>query len=244
MELKIEVQGVDRLREEFGSLLPKQIQFAMLKAIDRTVDKTKSRMYSEMHRVFDRPTPYTLNALRSKPPTMSNIQGEVGFKEPWAPRSTKYLTPQVEGGFRSVKAFERAIQQRVTTMNPQGQRGVYPPGTQFVPGRGARLNSYGNISPGQIQQILSGLQAQGDRFANETAASRKRAKRTGHYWATQRGIWFIDGQKMQMVLVATKTKPQYGRRFMFYELAKQFADQTYMGEFNQALGEAMAKTNS
>jgi hypothetical protein len=241
VELKIEIQGADALRAEFGSLLPRQIQFAMLKAIDRTVDKTKSRLYSEMHRVFDRPTPYTLNALRSKPPTMTNLQGEVGFKEPWAPRSTKYLEPQVEGGGRRVKGFEYAIQQRVTTMNPQGQRGVYPAGTMFVPGRGARLDAYGNISPGQIQQILSGLQAQSDQLTNETKASRKRAKRTGHYWATQRGIWFIDGQKMQMVLVATKTKPTYKRRFLFYDLAKQFADQTYPDEFRNALDEALAK---
>jgi hypothetical protein len=241
MEMKIEVQGIDRLREEFSSLLPRQIRFAALQAVDRTVDKTRDRMYSEMHKAFDRPTPYTLRALRKKAPTWQTLQGEVGFKEPWAPRAVKYLEPEVEGGPRKVKGFELAIQQRVTTMNPQGQRGVYPVGTTFVPGRGARLNAYGNISPGQIQQILSGLQAQQDRYANETPASRKRAKRTGHYWATQRGIWFVSGQRMEMVLVATKTKPSYPVRYPFYSLAGRFADQTFPGEFEVALREALEK---
>lgn len=241
MDVEIKVVGADRLRAEFGSLLPRQIRFAMLKAIDRTVDKTKSRLYSEMHRVFDRPTQYTLNALRTKPPSMATMKGEVGFKEPWAPRSTKYLDPQVEGGPRRTKGFEEAIQQRVTTRTLQGGYGVYPRGTTFVPGRGARLDAHGNISPGQIQQILSGLQAQSDRLANETEASRKRAKRTGRYWATPRGIWFVSNQRMEMVLVATRTKPSYRPRFPFYSLASRFADETYQGEFEKALREATEK---
>ncbi len=243
MDMKIEVVGIERLREEFSSLLPRQIRFAMLKAVDRTVDKTRSRMYSEMHRVFDRPTPYTLGALKTKAPTMETLQGEVGFKEPWALRSTKYLEPEVEGGPRRVKGFERLIQQNVTTMSPQGIRGAYPGNTTFVPGRGARLDAYGNISPGQIQQILSGLGAQSDRLQNETSASRKRTKRTGHYWATQRGIWFVSGQRMEMVLVATKRKPQYPVRYPFYSLAGRFADQAFPGEFEAALRERLEKAS-
>ena len=237
VDLKIEMVGVDRVLENFRSLLPQQIRFSALQAVDRTADKTQARLYSEMHRVFDRPTRYTLGALRTKRPSMADLTAEVGFKEPWAPRSTKYLTPQVEGGSRRVKAFEKMIQQRVTIRNPQGGGRAYPAGTMFVPGRGARMNAYGNISPGQIQQILSGLKAQSDRYQNETAPSRKRAKRTSRYWATSRGIWLIEGQKMTMVLVVVKAKPQYAKRYDFYELANSFARSIFENEFAVALSE-------
>lgn len=243
MELKIEVQGADQLRAEFGSLLPRQIQFAILKAIDRTVDKTKSRLYSEMHRVFDRPTPYTLNALRSKPPTMSSMQGEVGFKEPWAPRSTKYLDPQVEGGPRRRKGFELAMSMfGVRGYGKRGIKSILGNNEFLVPARGVPLNQYGNVSPGLIQKILSGLQAQQDPLANTTTASRKRKKSSEWYFITRAGIWQRKGSNTTMLFFRTNKAPTYRKRFLFYDLARQFVDQTYQGEFEAALGDALAKS--
>ena len=231
MELKIEIQGLDRLRNEFGSLLPRRIQFAVLKAIDRTADKTKSRLYSEMHRVFDRPTPYTLGALKIKAPTMSNLTAEVGFKEPWAVRSTKYLTPQVEGGPRRFKGFELAM----------ARAGGLRSNEYLIPARGAPLNQFGNVSPGLIQKILSGLQMSPDKYAQTTAASRARKHSNEWYFITQAGIWQRKGKTTTMLFFRTSKAPQYKRRFLFYDLAKQFADQTYVGEFSTAIAEAMAK---
>jgi hypothetical protein len=243
MELKVEVQGVEQLRAEFGSLLPRRIQFAVLKALDRTADKTKDRLYSEMHRVFHRPTPYTLGALRLKPPTMSNLQAEVGFKEPWAPRSTKYLEPQVEGGPRRRKGFEVAMSRfGVRGLGMRGIQSLVGNDEYLIPAREVPLNQYGNVSPGLIQKILSGLQAQPDRYAQTTAASRKRKKSNEWYFITRAGIWQRKGRRVTMLFFRTSKPPTYSARFPFYTLAHRFANETYQGEFVTALGEALIKS--
>lgn len=236
----VEVKGLETVIRSLGVDLPKQVRYATMVALTRTASGVRERQYSEMHRVFHRPTPYALNALRVVSATKQNLQAEVGFKKAWSPRVAAFMPTQVEGGGRPLKQLELFIQQRVTTMSPQGKRGVYPRGTYFVPGRGARLDTYGNMSRGQIQQVLSGLGAQMDRYANETARSRKRAKRQGHFWATQRGIWFVTAKKMEMVLVAVRGMPLYPKRFPFYETSQRFVSEVWPGEFDRAFAEAIA----
>jgi len=238
--IQLEVKGLDTTLRYLGADLPKQARYATMLALTRTASKVRDRQYSEMHRVFDRPTPYTLRAIRVKPATKSDLSAWVGFKRPWAARAEEYMPSQVEGGRRPLKALELFIQSRVTTMSPQGKRGVYPKGTYFVPGRGARLDAYGNMSRGQVQQILSALQAHTDQKQNETARSRKRAKRTVSYWATQRGIWEIKGQSMLMALVAVKGTPLYSKRYPFYEVSQRFVSEIWPGEFERAFAEALA----
>lgn len=239
MQISVEVKGLDTALRAIKTDLPKQTRYATMVALNRTASKVRERQYSEMHRVFDRPTPYTLRALRVISATKQNLQAEVGFKEAWAPRASKFMPTQVEGGSRPLKAFEIAMQQWVTTRSPQGKLGIYPPGTRFVPGPGAKLDAYGNMSRGQIIQILSGLKAMTDRYANESTRSRRRAKRTSNYWATQRGVWFIQGQKMVMVLIAVRSA-QYRKRYPFYEVSEKFIAETWPGEFERAFAEAMA----
>ena len=242
--IQIEVKGLGTALKSIGVDLPKQTRYATMVALTRTASKVRDRQYSEMHRVFDRPTPYTLRAIRVKPATKSDLSAWVGFKKPWAATAEDDMPSQVEGGGRPLKALELFLQQRVTTMSPQGKRGAYPKGTYFVPGRGARLDAYGNMSRGQVQQILSALQAHTDRLQNETVRSRKRAKRTVRYWATQRGIWEIKGQSMLMALVAVKRKPLYSKRYPFYEISRRFVGEIWPGEFDRAFAKALATARS
>ena len=78
-----------------------------------------------------------------------------------------YLVPQVEGESRKLKGFERAI-------------GL----GELVPAMGAKLNRYGNVSIGQIRQILSVLgkaQTSSGYSANITNRSRRRNTRERDY---------------------------------------------------------------
>jgi len=237
MNLNVTVQGIDEVREQFKHLLPSQIRFSALVATDRMAEQTQSRMYAEMHRVFDRPTPYTMNALKIKRPSMQDMTAEVGFKESWAARSTRYLNPQVEGGTRPPKIFEMFIQERATTFNLRGGYGVYPRGTTFAPARGARINAYGNMSSGQIQQILAGLGAMTDVYSNTTKRSKARKKRTGHYVATPRAIWFVDKGKMTPLLFVMKSRPLYRKRYDFYTVAQNFVREHFPRLFDEVLRE-------
>ena len=237
MQITVETRGLDTVLRSLGVDLPKQVKYATMLALSRTASKLRDRQYSEMHHVFDRPTPYTLRGLRVKPAKKTDLTAWVGFKEAWALRAAKYMPTQVEGGTRKLKAYEKAIQQRVI-MRPWNK--AYPAGTYFIPGRGARLDAYGNMSSGQINQILSDLQAQGDTKANTTTRSAGRNKGRGRYWATPKGIWHILGQAMTMVLVATQTPPAYSKRYPFYEISERFVREHWDEEFNKAFKEAVA----
>jgi hypothetical protein len=83
-----------------------------------------------MKRSLDRPMPYTLNSLYLQRATPANQQARVWFKD-FAPKGTpagKYLMPQVHGGERSDKRFERSLQ----------RAGYLQRGKQLVPASGIR----------------------------------------------------------------------------------------------------------
>lgn len=125
-----------------------QIPFATALALTRTAQAVKEAEIREMVDVFDRPTPYTLNALFVRPATKQNLTAYVWLKDSRASSGgtpDKYLNPQIHGGFRREKGFEAALQ-RV---------GALPPGWVVVPGAACRLDAFGNISRGLIVQILS-----------------------------------------------------------------------------------------
>jgi hypothetical protein len=126
------------------------IERAQLDALDRLGDDVRMAEVREIDDSFDRPTPFTRNAIflqrtRNKVPEVRvGIKSDYGTGQRGA---VSWLQPEIEGGGRAQKAFERAI------------RGLgVMDGTQFiVPGRYAQLDAYGNISRGQLMQILSQL---------------------------------------------------------------------------------------
>lgn len=73
-----------------------QIPFAAVVAMTRTAQAVRDVQLTEMRRVFDRPTPYTMNSLFVQPATKRRPQAAVGFKE-FAGKGTpawKYLGPR------------------------------------------------------------------------------------------------------------------------------------------------------
>lgn len=120
---------------------------------------------------FDNPTPYTINSTRfeissSNPPVIT-----IYLRQPDR-MGSHYLTAQVEGGERSSKGFERAL-------------GI----GWLMPARGAKLNKYGNISPGQLRQILSvlGNKGVGGYSFALTSKSSKRNKKERDYFQVPGG---------------------------------------------------------
>ena len=146
--------------------LPKSAGRAAEIALDKTAKDIKQAEIKEMQRVFDRPARYTLNSLRVTPTRNHNMRASVWFKEPDR-MGQHYLVPQVEGGPRKTKGFERAFDDKM-----------------FIPGKFARMTRAGNVSPGQIRQILSVL-GRAERYAgyqaNITARSRRRNKKPRDY---------------------------------------------------------------
>lgn len=214
--------------------LPNQAQ----NAANLTAYQIKDALIDEMRRVFDRPTPYTLNAVyvRAGSGKSRDIKAHILLREfGGKSRSEKYLLPQVFGGSRRLKSFESALR----------SVGVLPDGLYAVPGQRAPLDAYGNISAGFIVQILSYFRAFGEQGyrANITEDKRSklakgtRKKRGYTYFAIKEpgrglmpGIYrrqaFGFGHSVEPMLMFVK-RPSYRRLLRWREIAEQIVSRNF-----------------
>lgn len=248
MEIKIELSGVNKMIESLTDFEKQHLPFATAKALTKTGQEVKAGLVKEMESVFDRPTPYTLDALMLRPATKSNLVAFVWLKD-FAGKGTpavKYLWAQVVGGSRNLKRFESALQ-RV---------GALPRNMFITPGEGADLDQYGNMSKGQIVQILSYFQAMGEQGyrANMTDAGRARLKRGSkkkrgfEYFIPEPGsrlrpgiykrLGFSHGSAIKPVLIFIKA-PGYEKRFKFFEVGQRIAAARLPINLNDALSQAI-----
>lgn len=149
------IEGLDKLKAAL-TLMPKRFDIALQRTLIKTAQAVVKAEQDEMGRVFDRPTRFTLGALTTKfnkPAMTATVEVKDGY---WS-RSNNYLATQIHGGDRHLKAFERALQ----------YYGVIPNGWFAVPGQGAAIDAFGNMSAGQIRQILSWFDA-AERVAGST----------------------------------------------------------------------------
>jgi len=214
----------------------RRVQRQVPKAAQRTVNylanRVKEAEVREMKRAFDRPTRWTLNSTRVRYASqrIGRTNAVVWLKDEAVKGipATKYLTPQIFGGGRGAKRFEKAL----------WNAGVLPRGWVTVPGEGARMDAYGNMSRGQIVEILSWFRAFGEQGfrANATAATKARKargtkNRRGYaYFSIRPGqrshlhpgiyqrIRSNFGSAIKPVLIFIRG-PRYGRRYHFYEVA-------------------------
>lgn len=125
---------------------------------------------------LDRPTPLTTRAAVVQQATAARPVATVKLRD-LAPDGglapADYLLPQERGGARGLKKFERALQ----------TAGALPAGYRAVPGPAARLDGYGNVSRGQIVEVLNQLVGAGAlspgyrKVISARAAKRKAAAR-------------------------------------------------------------------
>ena len=226
--ITVDVTGVESLQRDIERA-GKQLPFALALALTRTAEMVKLEESKEMQRVFRSPTPYTLDALYLKRATKTRLEAEVWVKDASAKGTpaTKYLLPEVYGGARNVKRFEALMR----------ARGYMSANEYVVPAEGAQLDAFGNLNRGQLQKILSQLQASFDPLQRETATSRKRKARRrtrgGRYFIggapgrgqhLARGVWerlttgFGSGVRPVLLFVR---QPRYVPRFKFFEVAQR-----------------------
>lgn len=245
--LTLTIEGLPQLRQALARA-GNQLPFATALALTRTAEVVKLEERAEMRRVFDRPTSYTLNSLFLKPATKSKPEAWVWVKDESfkGTPATKYLLPQVKGGGRNVKRFERLMQ----------ARGYLGANEYVVPGQGATLDAYGNLSRGQLQRILAQLQAYFDPLQRETPTSRRRKSRRrsrgGRYFVgglpgrgahLPRGVWERIqtgfGSAVRPVLLFVR-RPAYRPRFDFFGVAERVGNEQLPYQMRLAVDRALA----
>lgn len=215
----------------------KQIPFATALAMTKTAFQARDDLKAEAKRVFNRPTPFTVNSVFAKQATKDKMEYRVFLRDEafkGTPAAT-YLQPQIHGGSRKAKRFEEALQ----------RAGVLRRGRLAVPGRGARLNTYGNQTPGQLTQILSQLRANPDPLQNASGSARSRRKRRAAQYflfgppGSPRGVLQRAGKDVSPVLVFVD-HARYQVRYRFYDVAQRTVQRLFATQFERALARALA----
>lgn len=167
-QIKIGVDPDSVFGRQLTDLEKSQLPFAASQAANKVAYEIRERWKRQAPKVFDRPTPLTINAAMYRKATKDKPYSEIYIRDE-AFKGTppaKYLLTEVEGGQRRRKGFERLLQ----------GKGLLSPSQFAVMGRGARPNQYGNVPAGQVTKILSQLGAQRDKHQNQTETSAKRRR--------------------------------------------------------------------
>lgn len=233
--------NIKDIRRSLATLVGKQMPYATALAVTRTAQDVKAAIEKEMSVVFDRPTRWTLNSLRLFPAKKSNPTAKVWMKNE-ADKATppsRWLKPQIDGGQREDKRSERMLK----------AAGILPQGMAMVPGAGAVLDKYGNMSRGQITQILSGLAAFNTAgfTANASNSARSRAKGNAvRYFVLRKGgrpigIAQRTGKSKSSIVVvmAFVSRPNYSKRLDFYGVADRVVAARLTANLDAAISEAV-----
>lgn len=241
------------------------LPYAAATAITRTAKVAQRRIEAEMPRVFQGPTRYTLNSLYLEPANKDKLSARVAIKTKAgnsAVPSENFLYPQVFGGARREKRFEKSL----------GYAGVLSSDRWAITARNSELmDASGNTPASKIIQLLSyfrGFTEQGY-YSNATAKSKaRRAKkgRTKSGYKTINGVEYfvsygpgerlgrrqhlapgiyrrkgIHGSDIAPVLIFAKRTPKFTRRLDFQGIASRTAADTFPAEFQTAAASILAK---
>ncbi len=239
--------NIDQVAKELNLLAdPTRMARATSTALTRTAKAAQAAVKQAMPRVFDRPTPFTLNSVMIEPATAQTLQSRVFIRDE-AFKGTapvKYLAPQAHGGDRRQKRFERQLQ----------QAGLLPHGMFAVPGRGAKLDRYGNWDRGQIVQVLSYLQAFGQQGYRANMNQKRQHRFTNKhgvmYFVGEAGrqgglgIWQVvrfPGKSVIRPIALFVRAPSYRVRFDFGTLASEVAQRELPVQVKLAVEQALAR---
>jgi hypothetical protein len=241
-----------------------RINAAVATGLTRTAVQVREAERDAMMQVFDRPTPYTLNSLWLQPASGSQsstgtalipgsvkgstrlarskfLEAQVYLKDDSAGSGTPatvYLRPQIEGGARGMKGLEKAL----------SAVGYLPSGWRVIPGKGARLDAYGNVSRGQIIQVLSQLRvSMVAGFKRDMSFDPKKARRAqrragGRFFVmpagsrAQPGVYQrkFDERDIVPIFVFVR-KATYRQRFDFFGIGERVA----LANLKQNVGAAL-----
>lgn len=230
--MQIEVDADDMLGRQFSELEKKNLDFAIVQASNKTAFEVRESWKRAAVKMFDRPTPLTVNAALYRKATKQKLYAEIFIRDDVSKGTppAQYLRAQVEGGERRPKGMERLL-----------MSAELMPRDQFaVPGKDAPRDQYGNVPSGQVRRILSQLRAglEAGYTSNETDEGRaRRLKRQrkrgggGSFFVVQQqrgrlrpGIYerieFAQGSAVRAMFIFVRAAV-YNRRYDIFGIAEK-----------------------
>jgi hypothetical protein len=240
--LTVKFEGVGEIKRTLGDMAAKQVPFAIAQALTKTAREIATQKQNAIRSTFDRPREQTVKAIQTKGATKQNLTAIVSIRDDKALPASEYLAANIKGGGRSLKRSEIMLR----------AAGILPSGMFTVPGAGAKLDAYGNMSRGQINQILSYFRTFGKTTLNTTRMNMSDAKR--NKMAARRayfivpikdrkiklypGIWQQIGKEIKPILMFVNA-PKYNSIFEFEDIDFNGVSEIFHHHFNTEFENAM-----
>lgn len=233
VEFNISSTSTKHLIEQY----PYLIRYAASVAVNDVAFDAKRRIDRHAARVFNNPRPLTRRAgevvFKSTPKTLKAMFGLLDQVSKGTPPE-KYLYPQIYGGSRGHKRFEKAILRKFPAF---GRNTFFMPAqqnTQF-------LDNYGDLRGSVVTQMLSHLQAFGEQGYKGNIKNPKRALyfpviHRGDYGMLPPGIYkrdAIGSENFEAVVFAVRREPRYRKRFYYFETVEKAARMTFPTSFTR-----------
>ncbi len=224
MKIKIEVTGLKQLQATMKDISTRRMNAIVSTTLTRTAWDVANKWQKSIDSTIENPTPRTQKAVLVKQAKVTELVAEVRLKDVMrglAPQA--YLAPHEFAGERMLKKFEHALV----------KAGAMPSGYFVVPGHAAKLDSYGNVTRGQITHVITQLGMDYSPGYQRTI-SKSAAKRMAT--ATKHGRLYVAVQPAD----AKRFKVSPG----IYERqadGKQKIDQVIQAQFSRAFNESMAR---
>ncbi len=218
------------------------VPYAAAAALTRCAVAGQDEVKRVMPRVFKGPTRYTLNAMRVVPANKDKLSATVAVKDQagqGATRPESYLLPGVEGGKRREKRFEKALR----------YMGILGRNQYAIPGDSISLDTFGNVSAGQIKTILALAKRQGRSPTKHSDTKGRRIRLTSNSdlfvgvptygsGAGRRrrpgaasGIYRREGHRIRPLFVFTSKAPDYRQRLDFDATVSAVVRERFSVEF-------------
>lgn len=248
MQPTITIEGLQEVQATLGgTYTERNARNAMSTALTRTARQLERDWLGELASAIDRPTSFTLRAVGVTPATGETLEAQLFIRDQavrlGAPTPAQWLAPQEEGGARFTKKFERALI----------AQGSMLPGHQVVPGPFATLDGFGNISRGQITQVIAQLGTSWSpgyaRTISTNMAKRiaSAARRGRQYVAFPRqtgkiepGVYQREGRDLLPVFLY-KRQVRYGQRLELKVIAQQRGPEILRAEATRAVDESVKR---
>ncbi|MDA8230162.1 MAG: hypothetical protein M0006_02365 [Magnetospirillum sp.] len=123
IRIKVDAKALERQLDDFAR---KQVPFATAKALTATAKMVQGAEKSAIRKIFDNPTPFTVNAVVVRPATKASLQAAVLVKD----IAAAYLEPYEDGGDHYLG----------------GKRGLLVP-------KNVSVNQYGNLPRAALARL-------------------------------------------------------------------------------------------
>ena len=224
---------------------PYLFRYAASVAINDVAFDARKRLNAHAARVFNNPVALTRNSAEVvRKSTKETLSAMVGLRDQVAKGTAPdvYLRPQIHGGSRNQKRFEKAL---IRTFPGFGRGAFFVPAMQNT----EFLDSSGDLKGGVVTKMLSHLSAFGEQGYKGNIKNPKRALffpviHRGDYGMLAPGIYKRDAvgsENFKAVVYAVRREPRYRKRFYYFETVEKSARMTFGPSFTRRFQNMAAK---